>query len=330
MVAVKTHFARDDFERILAQYAVGVYAYSEAIQAGTVQTNYRLDTTQGKFVLRYYETRSQEAVLFESELLAYLAAQSYPCPRQIQNVQGAYVGNYRDQPYVLFEFVVGQHVEHPNAQQQRQLIQKAAELQKLTEGYRSPYLRYRWNYTPVLCRRLAQSAAKRLNTRAAWEKLAWLEDRLARLDLPGSIPKGVCHCDLHFSNVLFQGDRLVAVLDFDDANYTYLPLDLVGLIEYSAWPRRQEALNMAVASEVVWEYGQHRELRDAEKRHLYDVYKLSIMFDSVWYFGRRGGASFRERRKIACLEGIGREGFYEGVLEKPANQRINPTRLSPQ
>lgn len=313
-MAVKTHFTRDDFESILAQYDVGTYVSSAGIQEGMIQTNYCLATTQGKFVLRYYETRSKEAVLFESELLAYLAEQHYPCPRQIQNVHGAYVGHYHNRPYVLFEFVAGQHVEHPNAHQQRQLIRTAAELQTLTVGYRSPYMQYRWNYTPRLCRRLAQLEARRLDTRQAEEKLAWLESELTKLELPATIPQGICHGDLHFSNVLFESDRLMALLDFDDANYTYLPLDLVGLIEYRAWPHTQEELNMAMAREVVQEYMRHRMLAAEEQRHLYDVYRLSILFDSVWYFNRGAGASFRERRKLDYLANLGREDFVAGVV----------------
>jgi homoserine kinase type II len=313
-MVVKTQFTQDDFEHILARYDLGTYTHSEAIQQGTVQTNYFLETTRGKFVLRYYEVRSKESVLFESGLLAYLTEHHYPCPSQVKNVQGAYVGNYGDRPYVLFEFLEGQHVEHPSAHQNRQLIEKAAELQKLTRGYESPYVSHRWNYTPDLCRKLAQAEAERISTKDAHEKLVWLERELAKLDLPASLPRGICHCDFHFSNVLFQEDEFVALLDFDDANYTYLQFDLVGLVEYWAWPRTNDTLDIVAARDVVQEYMKHRWLDAEERRHLYDVYKLSILFDCVWYFGRGSGDSFRERRKVEFLEDLGRESFFEGVF----------------
>lgn len=311
---VKTRFTQEDFRSILAEYAVGAYTYSEAIQQGTVQTNYLVGTTQGKFVLRYYEVRSKESVLFESDLLAFLTRHQYPCPRQVENLQGAYVGNYHDRPYVLFEFLEGQHAEQPSAYQNQQLIQKAAELQKLTQGYDSPYVRFRWNYTPALCRKLAQTEADSLNTPEGREKLAWLERELGRLDLPETIPRGICHCDFHFSNVLFQGEEFVALLDFDDANYTYLPFDLVVLVEYRAWPHTESRLNLEGAREVVTEYMKHRALGVEEKRHLYDIYKLSILFDCVWYFGRWSGGSFREKEKIEHLNALGRKRFYEGFF----------------
>lgn len=308
-MTVKTRFRDADFERILAQYDLGRYTHAKAIERGAVQTNYYLETTQGRFVLRYYETRSIASVLFESELLAYLSARQYPCPVQIPNTQGAYVSYYHDRPCVLFEFIEGQHIEHPTTYQYQQLIQQAATLQKLTIGYDSPYTSQRWNYTPDLCHRLAQSEAAKLNTRRARAKLAWIENALSRLALPETLPKGICHCDFHFSNALFEGDEFVALLDFDDANYTYLSFDLVGLTEHWAWPHKEDNLNFEAAREVVQTYMQYRALGEQERYHLYDVYKLSILIDSVWYFNRWSGDSFYERKKLEFLEDLGRQRF---------------------
>ena len=315
-MSVKTPLTHDDFVNILSQYDLGAYTQSEAIQQGTVQTNYFIQTTQGRFVFRYYETRSKESVLFESDLLAYLTEHHYPCPAQIKNTQGAYVGTYRNKPYVLFEFLEGQPIEHPSAHHWQQLVQKAAELQRLTQDYRSRYTPHRWNYDSHLCRTLAHAEATRINTKSAREKFAWLTRELTTLDFPPSLPKGICHCDFHFSNVLFQGDELVALLDFDDANYTFLQFDLVGLIEYWAWPRTVDILDVTKARNVVQEYMKHRPLSPIEQQHLYDVYKLSILFDCVWYFSRGPADDFREKRKIEALNGLGRQKFLDELFRK--------------
>jgi homoserine kinase type II len=320
-MAVKTSFIHADFVVILSQYDLGAYMDSAAIQQGTVQTNYFLQTTQGKFVFRYYENRSRESVLFESDLLAYLTEYDYPCPTQIKNTQGTYIGEYRNKPYILFEFCDGQPTEDPSIHQWRQLVQKAAELQKLTQEYRSQYTQHRWNYDPDLCRTLASAAAARINTPSAHAKFAWLAQELTTLDLPPSLPKGICHCDFHFSNVLFQGDELVAVLDFDDANYTFLQFDLVGLIEHWAWPHTADMLDTTKARSVVQEYMRHRALSPLEQQHLYDVYKLSILFDCVWYFSRGSADDFYERRKIEALHRLGRQKFFDALFCRAEAER---------
>lgn len=313
-MAVKTLFTPDDFEVILSHYDLGAYRRAEPIERGKIQTNYYLQTTQGNFVFRYYENRSRGSVLFESDLLAYLTERHYPCPTQVKNRQGGYVGIYRHKPYVVLEFIEGRSLEHPEAHHWQQLVQRAAELQTVTRNYRSLYTPYRWNYDPDLCRTLARAEAAQIDTPGAHEKFAWLARELDHLDLPPSLPKGICHCDFHFSNVLFRGDELVALLDFDDANYTFRQFDLVGLVEYWAWPWTADLLDLARARCVVQAYMSHRPLALVEQRHLYDVYKLSILFDCVWNFGRGEAGDFRERSKIEALQRLGRRPFFEALF----------------
>jgi len=137
----------------------------------------------------------------------------------------------------MFEFLQGQSIKHPRAYHWQQLIQKAAELQKLTLDYRSRYTQQCRNYDSDQCHTLARAEALRLNTPNAYEKLAWLERELTTLDLPPTLPKGICHCDFHFFNMFFQEGEFVALLDFDDANYTFLQFDLVGLAAYRGYAR---------------------------------------------------------------------------------------------
>jgi homoserine kinase len=313
-MAVKTLLTPQEMARILAGYDLGAYRHADGIGQGTVQTNLLLETTEGRFVFRYYENRSRDSVLFERDLLLYLGERDYPCPAPLPDRRGEYVGLHGGKPYVLFEFVAGHHVEHPSPRHRAQLVCWAAELQVVTEGFRSPYTPYRWNYEPALCRRLARAEAARLDTPAAREKLAWLERQAAALDLPPSLPRGICHCDFHFSNVLFCGDEFVALIDFDDANWTYLPFDLVGLVEAWAWPHTDDAPDLAEARRIVGAYQRHRPLGDVERWHLYDVYKLSILFDAIWFFARWEGDGFYEKRKIETLDRLGRQGFCEALF----------------
>ena len=215
---------------------------------------------------------------------------------------------------MFFEFIEGQHIDHPNNHHKQQLIQKAAELQNLTRKYHPRYKKYRWNYNVELCRTLARIEAIKINTENAQEKFAWLENQLSTLQLPLSLPKGICHCDFHFSNVLFQENQFAALLDFDDANYTFLEFDLVGLIESWAWHHQSDTLDVRQARLIVQEYMKHRTLNVLEQRHLYDVYKLSILIDLVWFFRRGHAKDFYEKRKVDFLNNLGRKKFFDEIF----------------
>ncbi len=303
-----------DLELILSQYRIGSYLDFELALRGTVQTNVFVRTTTGRFVFRRYENRSSESVRFEVNLLRYLDRRGFPCVPPIANIHGALMGIFQEKPYALFQFIEGYHIEHPGDEHQRQLITVAATLQKLTARYVPQYRAHRWNYGVDLCRRLARAEAQKIANALAWSKLAWMEQELSALSLPRSMPKGICHCDLHFTNVLYQDNRFAALLDFDDANYTYLVFDLVGLMESSAWNYPATQLDWARARVIVQEYQRQRPLSAIERQHLFDVYKLSVLIDAVWYFGRWEDGDFYERKKVTYLNSIGRGAFSHALF----------------
>jgi Ser/Thr protein kinase RdoA (MazF antagonist) len=323
-MAVRTLFTDHDLVDILSKYKLGAYIRSEPVTQGTVQTNYFVYTTQRKLVFRYYENRSADSVLFEVSLVKYLRNAKYPCPAPFRNTHGKCVGILDGKPYVIFEFVQGEHIETPSENQKRQLIQRVAELQNISRNYRPLHKRHRWNYSVHLCRKLAGDKAKKIDTMNAREKLKWLKIELSKLDIPESLPKGICHCDFHFSNVLCRRGQFSALIDFDDANYTYLLFDLVGLIEpfkpafaWNTWHKFRTAddvIDLKETRKVVHEYMKCRQLNNSEKMHLFDVCKLSILFDCVWYFGRGNAMNFYEKRKIDYLDAVGRERFHNEVF----------------
>ena len=301
---------------ILSLYPFGECLGCTPLTGGTVQMNFRLDTAARPCVLRYYrQNRTFDSVRFEINLLTYLKKRSYPCPAPLKNDMGHYIGMYEGRPYALFEFMDGHPVPVPTEHQQRQIIEKAALLHNLTKRYRPRHRQERWNYSAGLCQSLAEQQTRKLDTPEAADKLEWLRRELSHLFLPVSIPKGICHGDFHFSNVLFLNETLSAVLDFDDANYTFLLFDLVVLIEMWAWPYDRLQLDFAAARKIVTEYTSHRPLSVNEKRHLFDVYRLSILMDCVWYFSRGSGGDFYERQKMDFLGSVGREHFQRALFD---------------
>jgi homoserine kinase type II len=314
-MAAKTELSEHELAQIMTNYTLGKYIESEPFTNGNVQTNIRIQTTNGQFVFRYYENRTENSVLFETELLRYLKGNNYPCPEPIKNRNGDFVNIYNSKPYVVFEYVEGHHVQEPNEIQKKQLIQKAAELHTITKDYQPIHKESRWNYGVGFCKEQAQKASVRTNSLNSIKKLIWLENGLHELNLPQSLPKGICHADFHFSNVIFNNGEFSALLDFDDANYTYLLFDLVGLIESWAWRYdKDEIINFKEAKKIVLEYTKHRPLKTVEKEHLFDVYKLCIFIDCVWFFERGEIEDFYEKRKIDYLDHIGRKKFYEELF----------------
>lgn len=324
-MATKRTIGKTDVERMLSNYDVGVIESVDRLTKGSVQINMLLQTQQGKFVLRYYQqARSFKSVLFEVNLIKYLRAKNYPCPAVLRNIQGKLAGLYKDRPFAVFEFAHGVHVENPSTLQKRQLIQRVAELQNLTRKYRSVYAKYRWNYGVELCEKLARDTADTLATTNSKEKLKWYLHELSELVLPSSLPKGICHADYDYTNVLFKGNRFHALIDFDDANYTFLSFDLASLIapvlftfRWDTWRSVRpgdKGVDFAEARKMVSAYQRYRTLSAIEKKYFFDVQKLVVFLDCLWFFRRGKANDFMERRKIEYLNALGRESFCQELF----------------
>src|SRR5690606_32087359 len=62
IMAVKTNISKNELIQLLSDYELGEYQDSKPFRKGTVQTTLFLQTTRGKFVLKYYENRTPESV----------------------------------------------------------------------------------------------------------------------------------------------------------------------------------------------------------------------------------------------------------------------------
>ena len=323
-MAVKTNFSTKEFKEIISGYNLGEFLCASPIIAGAVQTNYLVKTSNVISVFRYYENRSRESVSFETNLIEYLRDRNYPCPALFKNKHGQSMGIYKNKPFVIFEFIEGEHLENPNEDQRKQLIQRVAEMHKITKNYRPSSKINRLNYNIESCKKLAQEKSDKINTLNSTEKLKWYTNQLSSLILPKSLPKGVCHCDFHFSNVLYKNGKFNALIDFDDANYTFLIFDLVSLLEpfkssfdWNTWDKFEmddEVFDFKEAKKIVSEYAKYRPLNNNEKTHMFDVLKFSILIDCIWYFERGDAKDFFEKRKIDYLDKLGRQNFYKGLF----------------
>jgi Ser/Thr protein kinase RdoA (MazF antagonist) len=91
----------------------------------------------------------------------------------------------------------------------------------------------------------------------------------------------VVHHDAHCANVLFQGERLVALIDFDDAYEGAIVADLPRMIDNWAHDSERHTLRPELAAHIIRTYERHRKLTVAERDLLPDYLALFALSDSV-------------------------------------------------
>lgn len=301
-----------DMTEIVGAFKLGELREARRFDRGTVQINTRVSTSQGIFVVKVYRNRSLKSVQFETMLLVDLERTGVPCPRVVSNGSAETVMELRGLPVAVFTYIEGTEPETLGPVRRSQVLRAVAELHEFTRGRRRYETDDRWNYTMEFSLERLREAASRSRLHDPASKLEWLEARVRECNLPASLPRGVCHCDFDRSNLLFAGDRLTAILDFDDANYTWLMMDLINLMENYAW-EDPETPDWESCARIIAEYQQFRPLTELEKRHMFDAHRLQAAIDTAWFFDTGEYYDFVGRRRIEFLDSIGRDEYRRNL-----------------
>lgn len=265
-MAVFTPVSIDEAKGFLAGYDLGEVVELTPIAEGVENTNYRLETATGRFVLTLFEGRTDEASLpFCLGLTAHLAARGFPCPTPIEDRAGAWLGRLNGRAAAVIEWKTGAWLRHPSEAEQAAAGAVLARLHQTAAGFE---IQRENPVGPAMWRRLADRCA----AGASGEDrvlLDQVEAALARLgDVFGAdLPGGPIHADYFPDNILFEGGQVSAVIDFYFGCNGAFAYDLA--IALSAWGFDAEGRAMPGAIAAFQRgYESVRPLSDAERAAL--------------------------------------------------------------
>jgi homoserine kinase type II len=242
-MAVFTPVEEADAEPFISRYGLGLVALTP-IAEGVENTNYRLDTDRGRFVLTLFENRTDAASLpFCLGLTAHAADKGLPAARALTDRDGQAVGELNGRPAAILEWLPGAWKRAPSPADQRQAGALLARLH--LAGADFPLERID-PVGPAARRALFERSL----TRAAPADRA-LVDRLAPWVLTGAadpaagLPHGPIHADYFPDNLLFEGDAPSGLIDFYFGCTGAYAYDLA--IALSAWGFDADGLPSPVA-----------------------------------------------------------------------------------
>jgi len=258
-MATFTPLSPADAAHIAAEHGLGSCQRVIPVQAGTVNSNYFLETASGRVFVRLYEQQDVDGVRYEWELLDHLGARGVAVP---ERVQGPLPGALRvgGKPVAVFRAVAGEDLCQARVTVARAESVGAA-LALASRAGQDFAIRREGRFTFADIERLLASAAA-----AQRPELATCIARLRALhaELTASapdLPRGVVHGDLFRDNVLWQGEQIVALLDWESASDGVVIYDLA--VTLLAWCCGDE-LDWTLARALVTGYQRARAVSDAE------------------------------------------------------------------
>tara|TARA_R110002167_G_scaffold18451_23_gene69102 strand:+ start:10397 stop:11359 length:963 start_codon:yes stop_codon:yes gene_type:complete len=231
-MAVFTPVSEADARGYLETYDLGTLVSLTPIAEGVENTNYRLETTAGRFVLTLFEHRTRaDALPFCLGLTEHLARRGYPAPRPMADRERSWTGYLNGRPAAIIEWREGDWLRMPDLDDQRTAGRALAQLHLAAVDF----VGQRTNPVgPAVWRELAD----RCSAVAIGEDLRILQQLeqeladMARRPLE-ALPEGPIHADFFPDNILFLNGEISGVIDFYFACVDALAYDLA--IALNAW-----------------------------------------------------------------------------------------------
>jgi homoserine kinase type II len=255
----------EDARTIAGHYGLRVVRV-EPVHGGRVNSNFRLRTDAGQsFFLRIYEQQCASAVQEEVRLVRELEGAGVPTPSPLARTDGGWVCEYSGKPAALFPWIEGAWVCQRSVTPELCRAVGAA-LARLHEAscvcHRAPSGHYGLQDLRGRLDVVSASGAGELASAAAavWRRL---EAYAAARD--AGLPRGIIHGDLFRENVLWNGDRVAAMLDFECACYGPFVYDL--MVCLLAWCYGS-SFEWPLVRGILEGYAAHRTLSGREVRAL--------------------------------------------------------------
>jgi len=237
---------KDELNRVLDHYNLGVVRRAQRIEGGFVNDNWVIETTGGRFFLkrRHPDLRNPGIICFQHALVAHLRGMGFPAPDILPTRSGETFLKHNGEFYEIQEYIEGAPCEHVNPENFRAAAATLAHYHICVKDFAAQPTRDHSDlYDPaILAKHLTELKktweAERDSTLAKIvQKLeSQAADLTARFAEHEHLPNLVIHGDYHCGNLLFKGNRIVGVVDYDKACWQPRILELAEALIYFASP----------------------------------------------------------------------------------------------
>jgi homoserine kinase type II len=219
----------DTLEHVLSHYRLGRLTRAHRVEQGFVNENWDITTTRGRFFVKRHPLRQRQAefIRAQHELIEHLRCRGFPAPTLVRSLDGETLLVLYDQCYEIQEYIAGEPFDHERPAHLEQAALTLATYHSCVEGFAPSMLCGLGDlYTPRTVRETLGCLAD------AWQvdlepplahlirQLGVCADGLAtNFAQHGALSRLVIHGDYYADNLIFRGDSVVGVVDYDKARW---------------------------------------------------------------------------------------------------------------
>ncbi|WP_350238852.1 phosphotransferase [Pectobacterium colocasium] len=266
----------DEVRRIEFLYGINV-KNSTFLGMGSGNTNYCLETDIGRCVFSIIEEQNRDDVEIMAKTLVWLEEHNHKTSLLIRpKQQGSYSIILRGKYSLLRSYMLGAVCQDLSASMLRQLGAETAKLHSIPlPNFLSDSVFYE-----------QQKFMDALDANIDRNYERWAKGRLKALAVGtfGDLPTSIIHSDLFYDNMLFDGDRLVGMIDFELTCIYHSVFDIGMAIVGTC--STDGKLSAEKAHHLIAGYQSIRTLKNSELDVLQRYTEYAAILTSLWRYWR--------------------------------------------
>ena len=203
----------EEINKVLQNYNLGKTEKFEKLSDGFANINYKITTAKGDFLYRICKQQPIKFINYELNLLSELEKNEFPIAKAIQGCDGSYMNQTTEGMVVIYEFIEGEKPK-PNKQTVCEIAEAVAKLNNFKKWEEFP----RKNVIHIdncisLIEKFETAKYKFPEIFTYFEKYT----KFLKEPLSENTPKGIVHGDIFPDNTIFKNNKLLAIIDFEEA-----------------------------------------------------------------------------------------------------------------
>ena len=264
-MSVYTIIEEAELKDFLSAYNVGELVDYQGISDGIENTNYFVNTTQGRFVLTIFEQHTFEEMQFYLNLMHHLAAHQVPSADPVADKNGRYLSHFKNKPIALVERLNGGSITETTMDHCAQLGDAMGKMHAAGLSFEEKQPNPRG---PAWCQQTALLVMSKLPA----EDQAMLDNEVhyQKEKRHADLPRGIIHADLFRDNALWDKkdgrDVFSGIIDFYYSCEDVLLYDLA--VTANDWCLNDDySLNRDKVTALLQHYHQYRPLQNHEQAY---------------------------------------------------------------
>lgn len=250
---------QEKIQMVLDYYKLGGLLSFELLPSGYANTNYKIEMNNSKnYVFRICHQQTLDGIIYEVNLMEELKKMKFPTAFPIPREDGEYATLLDSHYITIYEFIEGKEPEL-NPKTVEEIALKVGVLNRLKNWKTLRKQNHiNWDACYQLIQYFEMSKYQYLDIFDYFiEQTEYLKKPLAE-----AVPRGIVHGDVFPDNTIFDGNKLIAIIDFEDACLDNLLFDIGMTINGFCFQNNQ--LDEKLVKIFIQSYNKTRKMTDKE------------------------------------------------------------------